>query len=89
MGFADKAREAAARAKTAAAGHKGEIEKAVEKAEALADRQTQGKYTDQIHKAGAKADAYVETLQTPAPPQDNAPAPPTPGSETPDRPGSA
>ncbi|MGI8622640.1 MAG: antitoxin [Solirubrobacteraceae bacterium] len=65
------------------------MEKAVEKAEALADRQTQGKYTDQIHEAGAKADAYVETLQTPGPPQDDAPAPPTPGSETPDRPSSA
>lgn len=89
MGLADKARDAAARAKTLAAGHKGEIEKAVEKAEALADRQTQGKYTDQIHKAGAKADAYVETLHTPGPPQGDAAAPPAPGSETPERPGRA
>lgn len=89
MGLADKARDAAARAKTLAAGHRGEVAKAVEKAEALADRQTQGKYTDQIHKAGAKADAYVETLQTPAPPQDDAPAPPMRGSDAPERPGSA
>ena len=69
MGISDRLKNWSKKAEDAAAEHKGEIEKAVTKAEELADQRTQGKYHDQIQKAGAKADQYVEGLQPPEPPK--------------------
>jgi hypothetical protein len=60
MGFADKFTQLTKRAKDTAVEHKDQVEQAVEKAAAAADRQTGGKYHDQLAKAEAKADAYLE-----------------------------
>ncbi len=60
MGFADKLNQLTKKAKDAAVDHKDQVEKAVEKAAVLADQRTGGKYHDQVAKAEAKADAYLE-----------------------------
>jgi ABC-type transporter Mla subunit MlaD len=62
MGIADRLKELTKRAKDATAEHKEQIQQAVEKAEVLADQRTGGKYHDQIQKAGAKVETYVENL---------------------------
>lgn len=70
MGMADRLKGLTKRAKDTAAEHKDQVHQAVEKAETLADRRTGGKYHDQIQKAGAKVETYVENLPPQAgPPQ--------------------
>lgn len=74
MGIADKLKDLTKKAETAAAEHQDQLLDAVHKAEAAADQQTGGKYHDQISKAGAKAEAYVEGLKPEDPPAADAPA---------------
>ena len=68
------------KAQQLATDHKEELEAAIRKGEEAADRQTQGKYHDKLHKAAQTAESYVEKLpdsesQAPAQPDQ---APPTP-----------
>ena len=83
MGLADKLRNLTKKAEDAAAEHQDQIHQAVEKAEAAADQQTGGKYHDQIQKAGAKADVFVDGLKPAEPPDTpttgSNPAPPSTG----------
>ena len=72
MGFMDKLKDLEGEAERAAATHKDTVEKAIEKAEELADKQTGGQHHDAIVKAGEKADEYSR-LRNPAP--DDAPPP--------------
>lgn len=60
MGFADKLNQLTKKAKDAAADHKDQVENAVAKAAVLADQRTGGQYHDQLAKAEAKAEAYLE-----------------------------
>jgi hypothetical protein len=60
MGFADKLNQLTKKAKDAAVDHKDQVEQAVEKAAGVADQRTGGQYHDQLLKAEAKADAYLE-----------------------------
>lgn len=60
MGFADKFTQLTKRARDTAVEHKDQVEQVVKKAAAAADQQTGGKYHDQLAKAEAKADAYLE-----------------------------
>jgi len=82
MGLADKLKNLTKKAEDAAAGHKDQMHQAVQKAEAAADQRTGGKYHDQIQKAGAKADAFVDGLNTDAP-ASGAPASPPPAASPP------
>jgi hypothetical protein len=66
MGLTDKLKDAAKKAEDAAAEHKDQIRDAVHKAEAAADQRTGGRYSEQIQKAGAKADEVVDRLKDPA-----------------------
>ncbi|MHB8694145.1 MAG: antitoxin [Solirubrobacteraceae bacterium] len=63
MGLADRLSQLTKRAKDTAAEHKVQVEQTLQKAAVTADRQTGGKYHDQIAKAETKAEAYVETLE--------------------------
>jgi DNA-binding protein H-NS len=63
MGLADRLKDLRKKSEDAAVEHKEQIHQAVEKAEAAADERTGGKYHDQIQKAGAKADAFVDSLK--------------------------
>jgi MT0933-like antitoxin protein len=65
MGFMDKLKGLEGEAEQAAATHKDAVEKAIEKAEELADKQTGGQHHDAIGKAGKKAEEYVANLQEP------------------------
>jgi ABC-type transporter Mla subunit MlaD len=65
MGIADKLKGLTNKAEDKAAEHKDQIHEAVEKAEAAADQRTGGKYHDQIQKAAAKADTFVDGLKDP------------------------
>jgi hypothetical protein len=84
MGLSDRLKDLRKKAQDTAAEHKEQIEQTVEKAEAAADQRTEGHYHEQIAKAGAKAEAYVENLkpeekraEEAAPTQDgSSPAPP-------------
>jgi hypothetical protein len=76
MGIADKLKSLTKRAQDAAVEHQDQIVDAVKKAGAAADKQTGGKYHDQISKAGAKAEAYVEGLKPEDAPAADAPAHP-------------
>jgi hypothetical protein len=60
MTFSDKLNQLTEKAKDALVENKPKVEQAVEKAAALADQRTGGKYHDRIAKAKAKADAYLE-----------------------------
>lgn len=62
MTVADRVRRLAQKARAAGAEHPDQLAKAVDAAEKLADKRTDGKYHDQIQNAGGKADAYIETL---------------------------
>jgi ElaB/YqjD/DUF883 family membrane-anchored ribosome-binding protein len=68
MGIADRLKSLTSKAEDAAAEHKEQIHEAVEKAEAAADERTGGKYHDQIQKAAAKADTFVDGLKDPQKP---------------------
>jgi DNA-binding protein H-NS len=63
MGIADKLKSLTKKAEDAAVEHQDQLLDAVQKAEVAADKQTGGKYHDQISKAGAKAEGYVEGLK--------------------------
>ncbi len=82
MGLADRFSQLTKRAKDAAAEHKDQVERALQKAAATADQQTGGKYHDKIVNAEAKAEGYVENLPAPDPGATDTPAstePPAPG----------
>jgi DNA-binding protein H-NS len=51
------------KAEETAVEHEQEIKQALQKAEATADQRTGGKYHDQIQKAGAKADTFIDGLK--------------------------
>jgi len=81
MGILDRLKGLTAKAEETAAEHKEQLHDAVEKAEELADKQTQGKYHDQIQKAGAKVDAQLDELEPQAaerPAEGSAPSGPSP-----------
>jgi hypothetical protein len=76
MGIADRLKDVAKKAEDAAAERKGQIREAVHKAGTVADQRTGGKYSEQIQKAGAKADSVVDRIKDPgATPADAAPEP--------------
>jgi DNA-binding protein H-NS len=62
MGLADGLKGLTKKAEDAAVEHKDDIEQAVHKAEVAADQRTGGTYHEQIQKAGAKADTFIEGL---------------------------
>jgi ElaB/YqjD/DUF883 family membrane-anchored ribosome-binding protein len=62
MGLADRLKGLSKKAEDATVEHKDQIQQAVQKAEAVAEERTGGKYHEQIRKAGAKADTFVEGL---------------------------
>ncbi len=87
MGFADKLNKLTKQAKDAAVDHKTQVEKAVEKAAALADQRTGGQYHDELLKAETKADAYLENqAQHPQATPPSAPAPHAPGHDAREQP---
>lgn len=63
MNIQDRLQRLADKAENLGAEHKAQLEKAIEKAEQAAERQTGGQYHDQIAKAGEKAGAYVDDLE--------------------------
>jgi ElaB/YqjD/DUF883 family membrane-anchored ribosome-binding protein len=83
MGIADKLKGLTSKAEDAAGEHKDQIHEAVQKAEVAADQRTGGKYHDQIQKAAAKTDTFVDGLSEPEKPA--APEEST-GEESPPRP---
>jgi MT0933-like antitoxin protein len=62
VGISDRLKNLRKKAEDTAAEHEDQIKAAVEKAEGMADQRTEGKYHDQIAKAGAKVDDYVQNL---------------------------
>jgi hypothetical protein len=91
MGLTDRLKDVAKKAEDAAAERKDQIREAVHKAGTVADEKTGGKYSEQIQKAGAKADSVVDRIKDPeAAPEGDAPPPPGPsGPATPDPAGAA
>ncbi|GAC1434854.1 MAG: hypothetical protein NVSMB51_03070 [Solirubrobacteraceae bacterium] len=63
MGFADKMKDLKEKAQSVAAERSDQIQDVVKKAKETADRQTGGKYHDQLGKAEAKADKIVADLK--------------------------
>jgi DNA-binding protein H-NS len=63
MGLSDRIKDLRKKGEDTAAEHKEQIEQAVGKAEVAADQRTEGRYHEQIAKAGAKAEAYVQNLK--------------------------
>jgi ElaB/YqjD/DUF883 family membrane-anchored ribosome-binding protein len=63
MGLASRLSELTKRAKDTATEHKDQVEQTLQKAAAEADQRTGGKYHDQISKAEAKAEDYVQNLE--------------------------
>lgn len=63
MAILDKLKELTKKGQQQAADHKDDLQKAVDKAQEVADKRTGGKYHDKIEKAGAKADRYIDKLQ--------------------------
>jgi DNA-binding protein H-NS len=62
MGLADRLKGLTKKAEDTAVEHKDQIQEAVQKAEATADQRTGGRYHEQIQKAGAKADTFLDGL---------------------------
>lgn len=60
MGLSDKLKQLGDKAKEAASEHRDEISQAVETAGRVADRRTQGKYTEKIAKATTKTEGMVD-----------------------------
>ncbi len=76
MGLTDKFKDLTEMARDAAVEHKDQVNQAVQKAGELADERTGRRYHDQLAKAGAKAEAFLEDLQPtkidePVPPGDS------------------
>lgn len=63
MGLTDRFKEIKTKAQDTVVEHSDQIHDAVGKAAAAADQRTGGKYSERIHKAGAKADELVESLK--------------------------
>jgi len=63
MGLTDRLKDLKGKAEDAVSEHGEQIHGAVEKAAAAADQRTGGRYSERIHKAGAKADSLVESLK--------------------------
>jgi hypothetical protein len=74
VGITDRLKDLRKKAGDTSAEHKDQIQAAVEKAEVAADERTGGKYHDQIAKAGAKVEEYVENLKPEASNAEDAPA---------------
>ncbi len=68
MGLSDRLKGLTKKAQAAAAEHEQQLHEAVQKAEVAADQRTGGQYHDQIQKAGAKADAYLDSIKDPTAP---------------------
>lgn len=68
MGLADRFKDLTKKAEETAAEHKEQIRGAVQKAGAVADQRTGGRYSERIQKAGAKVDTLVDRLDEPAKP---------------------
>jgi len=87
MGIADKLKDLKTKAVDATAEHSDKIHEAVEKAAATADERTGGKYTERIHKAGAKAgslvDGFAGSEQRPDASSADTPSGDTPSGDTP------
>ncbi len=60
MSFLDDAKNLAEKAEELAKEHPDQVKSALGKAEELADKQTGGKFTDQIKSAGDKAEGYLD-----------------------------
>jgi DNA-binding protein H-NS len=80
MGLSDRVSQLTKKARETAAEHKDQLEQAIDKAAAVADRRTGGKYNDQIAKAKAQADAYLKEL---APQPEAEPGAATPAANPP------
>jgi DNA-binding protein H-NS len=63
MGLADRLKDLRRKTEDTAVEHREQIHQAVQKAEAAADDRTGGKYHEQIQKAGAKAEGFVDGLK--------------------------
>jgi len=85
MGLADRLRQLTRKATDTAAEHEDQLDQALRKAGTAANQRTGGKYHDQIAKAESQAEAYVENLKAPAPPDQPAQAAKT-TDETPGEP---
>jgi hypothetical protein len=86
MGIADKLKDLKTKAVDATAEHSDKIHEAVEKATATADERTGGKYSERIHKAGAKAGSLVDGFagsERPDAPSADTPSGYTPPGDTP------
>jgi len=68
MGLSDWLNGLTKKTQAAAVEHEEQLHEAVQKAEVAADQRTGGQYHDQIQKAGAKADAYLDSIKDPAAP---------------------
>jgi ElaB/YqjD/DUF883 family membrane-anchored ribosome-binding protein len=60
MGLRDQLKEMTSKADNAAAQHKQQIQQTINRAQAAADKRTRGRYHDQITKATAKAERYLD-----------------------------
>lgn len=65
MGLFDELKDMAGAVEKAASEHPDQVKAALAKLEGVIDEQTGGSYHDQIAKAGAKADAYLDGKTTP------------------------
>jgi DNA-binding protein H-NS len=83
MGISDRLKGLRRKAEDTAGEHKDQIKAAVEKAEVTADQRTEGKYHDQIAKAGAKVEEYVDNLKPGSGDAGAAPAPDEPPAAPP------
>ncbi|HEY7934288.1 MAG TPA: antitoxin [Solirubrobacteraceae bacterium] len=63
MGLTDKLKDLTQKAEDAAVEHKDQIQQAMQKAETAADQRTGGKYHEQLRKAGAKAETFLDGLK--------------------------
>lgn len=67
MSLFDKLKGLEAAAEKAAAEHPDQVKAALAKLEGAADAKTGGTHHDQIAKAGAKAEAYLQSRNKPKP----------------------
>lgn len=63
MGLTDRFNDLRSKAEGAVLERSDQIHNAVEKAAAVADERTGGKYSERIQKAGAKADNLLDSLK--------------------------
>jgi ElaB/YqjD/DUF883 family membrane-anchored ribosome-binding protein len=82
VGLTDRLKDLKKTAQETAVEHEEAIKGALQKAEATVEERTGGKYHDQVQKAAAKADVFIEGLKQP----DGAPGDSS-GGTSPDREG--